>query len=385
MSAACRLLITAFLIALTALLPSAAQAADIGAVGSQLRLTRVGPDGNGAVDANNPAIAYNSRDDEFLIAWVGRLTPTAEDEILGQILDGRGLPKGDVQALSSVPTALEPAQPVLGYSPDVNQYLLAYTGPVPGFDDPVPPENAPPGQREIIAQVVTLTGSLSGEPFRLSDTDPDPSPQTPDADTARDARRRLRLRSRSVSIRLGGGSRHKQRFRGALAQGLFRAGESGRDPRNSHLGHDGWKRCRTLDRLPPDTGSLRYRLDGHDSGERDRDLRRDPDRRNRRNCVRPGRHLKRGGCRRRKCAGCRSQHEPRRIPHLVPQERCDGRRSRSIRPARFHRWRSTAERHGSAHLGYGRRQHTCLRSDPCVSHDRHVSLCPRSLLGDLGG
>ena len=54
-------------------------AADIFAVGSQSRLTRVGPDGNASVDANDPAIAYNSVDDEFLMVWAGTTVAGAEN------------------------------------------------------------------------------------------------------------------------------------------------------------------------------------------------------------------------------------------------------------------------------------------------------------------
>ena len=84
------------LLALFLVAAPAAQAADIFAIGSQSRLTRVGPDGNNAVDANDPAVAYNSVENEFLIAWVGSTTQGGDIEILGQVLDGNGTPKGTV-------------------------------------------------------------------------------------------------------------------------------------------------------------------------------------------------------------------------------------------------------------------------------------------------
>ena len=145
---------------------SAAQAADVNAIGSQLRLTQIGPDGNIAFYARAPTIAYNSLDDEFLVAWVGRdPTVPGEDEIYGRVLDGTGVPKGAVRRLSAVSGATAPAQPVLGYSPSVNQYLLAYTAP------PLAAPNNPVGQREVMAQVVSATGAPSGNAERISNTD----------------------------------------------------------------------------------------------------------------------------------------------------------------------------------------------------------------------
>lgn len=158
----------------------AAEAADVFAIGSQSRLTRVGPDGNANVDASDPAVAYNSADNEFLIAWVGATTVGGDVEILGQVLDGNGVPKGSVNRLTNVPTGA-PAQPVLSYSPVTNQYILGYIGP-PLASDVV---NNPTGQREVMAQAVTATGVALLNPFRMSNTDEDKNDPV-DADFAAD-------------------------------------------------------------------------------------------------------------------------------------------------------------------------------------------------------
>ena len=177
MSPARTCLTAALMIALIALLPSAALAADVNGIGAQMRLTRVGPDGNTTFTARDPAIAYNSRDAEFLVAWVGRApNVTGEAEVLGMILDRNGVPKGDIRRLSTVTDPQTPAQPVLGYSPVVNQYILGYIAP------PLEAPNNPAGQRELIAQVITATGAPSGNPARISDTDA----ATADADQASD-------------------------------------------------------------------------------------------------------------------------------------------------------------------------------------------------------
>jgi hypothetical protein len=168
-----RLLATAA--AAVALIPATAHAADVAAVGAQQKLTRIGPDGNLAFSAHDPAIAYNSVDDEFLLAWLGR-DPAApgETEVYGQILDATGKPDGPVRRLSTV--AGTPEQPVVSYSSAVNTYILAYVAPPPAGP------NNPSGQEEIIGQIVTATGAPSGEPARISDTDP----FTADSDQASD-------------------------------------------------------------------------------------------------------------------------------------------------------------------------------------------------------
>ena len=136
-----RLLATAA--AAVVLIPATAHAADVAAVGAQQKLTRIGPDGNLAFSAHDPAIAYNSADDEFLLAWLGR-DPAApgETEVYGQILDATGKPKGTVRRLSTV--AGTPEQPVVSYSSAVNTYILAYVAPPPAGP------NNPAGQEEII-------------------------------------------------------------------------------------------------------------------------------------------------------------------------------------------------------------------------------------------
>ena len=160
-----RLLATAA--AAVVLIPATAHAADVAAVGAQQKLTRIGPDGNLAFSAHDPAIAYNSVDDEFLLAWLGR-DPAApgETEVYGQILDGTGKPEGHRPPAVDRWPATRPTQPVVSYSSAVNTYMLAYVAPPPAGP------NNPAGQEEIIGQIVTATGAPSGEPARISDTDP---------------------------------------------------------------------------------------------------------------------------------------------------------------------------------------------------------------------
>ena len=160
---------------------SAAAQAPVDGVGFPQRLTQIGADGNTAFGAFDPGVAYNTLQDEFLVVWQG-IDPSAptETEIYGRLLDGVGAPKGPVHRLSEVPGTNPAGQPVVGYSPVVNQYLLAYTGFPPAAVPP--PANNPAGQVEILGQVVTTNGVRSGNPVRISNTDP----TNADADQATD-------------------------------------------------------------------------------------------------------------------------------------------------------------------------------------------------------
>ena len=111
--------------------------------------------------------------------------------------------------LSEVPGTAPAGQPVVGYSPVVNQYLLAYTGFPPAAIPP--PANNPAGQVEILGQVVTTNGVRSGNPVRISNTDPTnadadrpptrPWPTTPSATSSGSSGERMRPRPTSRSSR----------------------------------------------------------------------------------------------------------------------------------------------------------------------------------------
>jgi hypothetical protein len=176
------LLVGGVAVVVLALVPAAAGAQAFDVVTPQTRLTQIGPDGDTSFLVDTPSVAYNSLQDEFLAVWSG-VDPVApgENEIYGRILDGAGNPKGPVRRLTNVPGTDDALQPVVGYSPTVNQYLLAYTAPPP---PPDPEGDDPAGQREVLAQVVSATGLPSGDPARISVTHPpDVDPPTPDTAT----------------------------------------------------------------------------------------------------------------------------------------------------------------------------------------------------------
>jgi hypothetical protein len=141
-----------------ALLPAAASADPFGPLDSQTRLTQIGPDGNPAFDTNDPVVAYDSRRDQFLIAWSGT-DPSAPNDvaIYGRVLDGRGRPIGGVERLSAA-TTVNALAPQLVYASGSDRYVLVYTARV----------TTPTAHQEVFAQNVSAGGARTGAEVRVS-------------------------------------------------------------------------------------------------------------------------------------------------------------------------------------------------------------------------
>ena len=141
-----------------ALLPPSASADPFGPLDSQTRLTQIGPDGNPVFDTNDPAVAYDSRRDQFLIAWSG-VDPSAPNDvaIYGRVLEGRGQPIGGVQRLTSA-TTVNALAPQLAYASGSDKYVLVYTARV----------TAPTQHQEVFAQDVSASGARAGAEVRVS-------------------------------------------------------------------------------------------------------------------------------------------------------------------------------------------------------------------------
>lgn len=141
---------------LLALLPAVASADPFGPLDSQTRLTQIGPDGNPVFGTNDPAVAYDSRRDQFLIAWSG-VDPSAPNDVAvyGRVLDGRGRPVGGVQRLTSTANALAPQ---LAYAAGSDQYVLLYTARV----------TTPTIHQEVFARDVSAAGVATGTELRVS-------------------------------------------------------------------------------------------------------------------------------------------------------------------------------------------------------------------------
>jgi len=149
-----------------------------GATGAEIgtndfRLSDMGPDGNPLYWATNPAVAYNSAENEYLVVWMGNdgapLDPY-EYEVYGQRLDaatGAEIGANDFR-LSEMGPDGDPeyrvGDPRVAYNSADNQYLVIWSG----EDDATPPLGK---EWEIYGQRVDgATGAEIGtNDFRLSD------------------------------------------------------------------------------------------------------------------------------------------------------------------------------------------------------------------------
>ncbi|MCU0308412.1 MAG: hypothetical protein MUE51_11715, partial [Thermoleophilia bacterium] len=150
-------------------------AADGTPIGAQLRISDMGPDGDPAFDANDPAVAYNPRADEYLVVWEGDDDTGAlvheEYEIYAQRVSAAGAEVGpnDIRISDMGPdgspffTALPPD---VVANPDTNEYLVAWTG-----DDDTPP--LVDNEREVFVQRLSAAGAEVGpNDARVSDLGP---------------------------------------------------------------------------------------------------------------------------------------------------------------------------------------------------------------------
>jgi hypothetical protein len=138
---------------------------EIGA--NDFRLSDMGPDGNADYDANYPAVAYNSTNDEYLVVWdgdddTGDLV-NDEDEIWGQRVDAvTGAEIGADFRISNMgldgDADYDARDPAVAYNSQRNEYLVVWWG-----DDVVDYEYEIFGQR-----VDAATGAEIGADFRIS-------------------------------------------------------------------------------------------------------------------------------------------------------------------------------------------------------------------------
>lgn len=143
---------------------------------NDVRISDMGPDGDAAYDALNPAVAYNSIDNNYLVVWEGDDTPgdlvEGEMEIFGQILSANGseVAYSDVRISFTGPdgnTAYNARNPAVAFNTVYNQYLVVWEAdnPESGLVD---------NEFEIWGQVVDpLLFPLWGGNFRISSMGPD--------------------------------------------------------------------------------------------------------------------------------------------------------------------------------------------------------------------
>ncbi|MCI0683012.1 MAG: Ig-like domain-containing protein [Gemmataceae bacterium] len=135
------------------------------ALGPNVRISNMGPDGDGDSDASSPAVVYNSADNEFLVVWSARMA-SGEQEIFGQRLDGSGQEIGvnDFRISQMGPdgdTAYSARLPAVALDTTHNRYLVVWSGHVNADDE------------EIVGQLLDAAGAAIGGATRLSDMGPD--------------------------------------------------------------------------------------------------------------------------------------------------------------------------------------------------------------------
>jgi len=111
----------------------------------------------GPRDEAAPAVAYNSRDDEYLVVWQeGRVGIANEPDVYGRRLSGLGLPLGDPIPISTAPGPQ--VAPALAYNPNANEYLVIWSDSRHGLNV----------QPDIYGRRVAGDGSLVASELRIT-------------------------------------------------------------------------------------------------------------------------------------------------------------------------------------------------------------------------
>ena len=124
-------------------------------VGSDFRLSSMGPADNASYDALNPAVAYGSSNQQYLVVWSGSDAVIGEYEIWGQRVNAlTGAQIGDDFKISSTGPANDPdfdaVNPDVVYNPITNEYLVVWSA-----------DNYVDGEYEIYGRRVYVNGALS--------------------------------------------------------------------------------------------------------------------------------------------------------------------------------------------------------------------------------
>ncbi len=145
----------------------AATGAEVGE--NDFRISDMGPDGDADYDALNPAVAYNSEDNEYLVVWQGSDDSLADGdvEIWGQRLNAaNGDQEGaDFRISHTGPDGLATFQahdPAVVYNGTSNQYLVVWSSDV---NDIFPSDQG----YEIRGQILNAAGGVDFDIFAISD------------------------------------------------------------------------------------------------------------------------------------------------------------------------------------------------------------------------
>ena len=145
-------------------------------IGGDVRLSATGPDGDTAYDAYQPAVVYNSTDNEYLVVWRGDDDSGAlvdeEFEIYGERVDAASGAEltADLRLSDMGPDGnanYDAWEPAVAYNSTSNQYLAVWRG----DDDTAPLVDE---EFEVFAQRLNAASGvpLGANDFRLSDMGP---------------------------------------------------------------------------------------------------------------------------------------------------------------------------------------------------------------------
>jgi len=110
-------------------------------------------------DESQPALAFNSVSDQFLVVWSDSRGPGfSESEVYGRRIKANGQPKGDEFKISNDGFIDEESWPAVAYNPASNQYLVTWQ--VVHWQATV--------SSDIYGQRVKGSGRLAGSSFRIS-------------------------------------------------------------------------------------------------------------------------------------------------------------------------------------------------------------------------
>ncbi|MFK7936545.1 MAG: hypothetical protein AB8G22_23725, partial [Saprospiraceae bacterium] len=144
-------------------------------IGSDFRISNQGFDGNVLFDAQNPAVAFNSADNEYLVVWDGDFNSgnavAGEDEIFGQLLTADGTAIGSDFKISDNgvdgDVEVDATLPAISYDNINNTYLVNWQSNGTSLIVDI-------GGIEIYGQFVSAAGvDLGANDFRISQMGPD--------------------------------------------------------------------------------------------------------------------------------------------------------------------------------------------------------------------
>ncbi|HSH01783.1 MAG TPA: hypothetical protein VLL52_04630 [Anaerolineae bacterium] len=117
-----RRLILSLLIGLTLFLTGIIYAA-LGPLGTDTRITTTGPAGNKEFDAFDPAVAYSSNNDQYLVVWAGNAT-TDTTSIYGQLVTASTGTNTGVEF--TIHNGVNSTRPAVAYNSTNDQYLVVW-------------------------------------------------------------------------------------------------------------------------------------------------------------------------------------------------------------------------------------------------------------------